>query len=117
MASLVPPRAAIHPTERLHHGDRVVDDYEWLRNKESDEVLSHLSAENAYTEQENAHLDGLRQRIFGEIKDRTLETDLSVPVREGNWWYYGRSVEGKEYGIHCRAPISDADDWTPPVLT
>ncbi|MET0481162.1 MAG: S9 family peptidase [Mycetocola sp.] len=116
MASLLPPRAATHPTERIHHGDTVIDNYEWLRDKESAEVIAHLNAENAYTEQQNAHLAGLRETIFGEIKGRTLETDLSVPVREGNWWYYGRSVEGKEYGIHCRAPIADENDWTPPAL-
>ncbi|SFN75844.1 S9 family peptidase [Mycetocola miduiensis] len=116
MASLLPPRAATHPTERIHHGDTVIDNYEWLRDKESAEVIAHLNAENAYTEQQNAHLAGLRETIFGEIKGRTLETDLSVPVREGSWWYYGRSVEGKEYGIHCRAPIADENDWTPPAL-
>jgi oligopeptidase B len=116
MSSLLPPRAATHPTERTHHGDLVIDNYEWLRDKENAAVLAHLQAENAYTEQQNAHLAGLRETIFGEIKGRTLETDLSVPVREGNWWYYGRSVEGKEYGIHCRAPITGEDDWTPPVL-
>ncbi|MET1052656.1 MAG: S9 family peptidase [Mycetocola sp.] len=116
MPILPPPRAAQHPTERTHHGDTVIDNYEWLRNKESEEVLAHLTAENAFTEQENAHLAGLRETIFGEIKGRTLETDLSVPVREGDWWYYGRSIEGQEYGVHCRAPISGTDDWTPPTL-
>jgi oligopeptidase B len=116
MASLLPPRAAMHPTQRTHHGDTVVDNYEWLRNKENAEVLAHLESENAYTEQQNAHLAGLRETIFGEIRSRTLETDLSAPVREGDWWYYGRSVEGKEYGIHCRAPIDDENDWTPPAL-
>ena len=58
----------------------------------------------------------LREQIFDEIKARTRETDLSVPTREGDWWYYTRTVEGKQYGIHCRAPIAAADDWEPPVL-
>ncbi|MBG6239771.1 oligopeptidase B [Mycetocola sp. CAN_C7] len=116
MALPTPPRAAKHPTTRIHHGDTVIDDYEWLREKDSEEVLAHLEAENAFTEQQNAHLAGLRESIFAEIKDRTLETDLSVPVREGDWWYYGRSIEGQEYGVHCRAPISREDDWAPPVL-
>ncbi|MFU8945820.1 S9 family peptidase [Mycetocola zhadangensis] len=110
------PTAPQRPTERTHHGDTVIDNYEWLRQKDSPEVLAHLEAENAYTEAVNASLAPLRQTIFEEIKGRTLETDLSVPVREGNWWYYSRSVEGKEYGLHCRAPIADASDWTPPAL-
>jgi oligopeptidase B len=58
----------------------------------------------------------LRQKIFEEIKARTKETDLSVPSRRGDWWYYGRSFEGKQYGVHCRCPIAGPDDWNPPVL-
>ncbi len=112
-----PPSAPARPTIRRHHGDEVRDDYEWLRAKEDAEVIAHLGAENAYTEARTAHLAGLRQRIFDEIKARTLETDLSVPTRQGSWWYYGRTVEGKQYGIQCRAPLAGPDDWTPPVLT
>ena len=110
------PRAAVHPTTRTHHGDDVVDDYEWLRDKEDAAVIAHLETENAYTDARTAHLAPLRQRIFDEIKGRTLETDLSVPTRQGDWWYYGRTVEGKQYGIHCRAPLASPDDWTPPEL-
>ena len=58
----------------------------------------------------------MRQKIFDEIKARTKETDLSVPTRRGDWWYYGRSFEGKQYSVHCRCPVSDPDDWTPPDL-
>ncbi|UFS60110.1 S9 family peptidase [Subtercola endophyticus] len=116
MAPLTPPVARKQPLTRLHHGDEFVDDYEWLRDKENPDVLAHLSAENDYTEQQNAHLAVLRDSIFDEIKNRTLETDLSVPVREGDWWYYTRTLEGKQYGIHARAPIAAPDDWTPPVL-
>ena len=94
-----------------------MDPYEWLREKENAEVITHLEAENAFTEQENAHLEPLRETIFQEIKSRTQETDLSVPTRKGDWWYYGRTLEGKQYGIQCRAPLSSPDDWTPPVLS
>jgi oligopeptidase B len=111
-----PPVAAKRPTPRTHHGDVFEDPYEWLREKESPEVVAHLEAENAFTDASTDHLEGLRTRIFDEIKSRTVETDLSVPVREGDYWYYSRSFEGKEYGVHCRAPISSPDDWTPPRL-
>ena len=104
------------PHERTHHGDTVVDDYEWLREKENPAVIAHLEAENAYSRAQTQHLDPLRKAIFGEIKEHTLETDLSVPTRRGSWWYYSRSFEGKQYAVHCRAPIGDPDDWTPPVL-
>ncbi len=111
-----PPVAARKPLDRVHHGDTVVDAYEWLRDKDDPEVIAYLDAENAYTEQATAHLASLRAKLFDEIKARTLETDLSVPVRDGGFWYYTRTVEGAQYGVHCRAAVSGPDDWTPPSL-
>ncbi|MDZ8171280.1 S9 family peptidase [Microbacterium xanthum] len=111
------PRAASRPVIRRHHGDDVEDRYEWLRDKDDAEVIAHLERENAYADARTAHLEGQRQRIFDEIKARTLETDLSVPTRRGDWWYYGRTLEGRQYGIQCRAPLADPDDWTPPELS
>ena len=100
----------------MHHGDEFVDPYEWMRDKSDPEVIAHLEAENAHVEAETAYQEPLRQKIFDEIKARTKETDLSVPLRRGDWWYYGRSFAGKQYGVHCRSPISGADDWDPPVF-
>ncbi|WP_280441224.1 S9 family peptidase [Nocardia brasiliensis] len=120
LGGVAAPIAKTVPTERVHHGDVFVDEYEWLRDKENPEVISYLEAENAYTEAQTAHLAGLRDSIFDEIKSRTQETDLSVPTRMGDYWYYSRSFEGKQYGVHCRCPIAaDAegiDAWTPPQL-
>lgn len=111
-----PPVAKRVDSKREHHGDVFVDPYEWLRDKSNPDVIAHLEAENAYTEHVTEHLAPLRQAIFDEIKARTKETDLSVPTRRDAWWYYGRSFEGKQYSVHCRCPVSDPDDWTPPVL-
>ncbi len=111
------PVAARRPHDRVHHGDVFSDPFEWLRAKDDPEVIAHLEAENAYTDERTAHLAPLRGRIFSEVKSRTLETDLSVPARRGDWWYYGRTNEGKQYGLQCRAPLSSPDDWTPPQLT
>ncbi|MBT2538244.1 S9 family peptidase [Arthrobacter sp. ISL-69] len=114
------PVARKVPTERIHHGDTFVDNYEWLRAKESAEVVEHLKAENAYQETVTAHQEPLREAIFQEIKGRTQETDLSVPNRKDGWWYYTRSAEGKEYGIQCRVKAQDTGDpvadWTPPAV-
>lgn len=110
----VPPTAKRVDHRREHHGDVFIDPYEWLRDKSNPEVIAYLEAENAYTDTQTEHLDPLRQRIFDEIKARTKETDLSVPTRRGDWWYYGRSFEGKQYSVHCRCPVTDPDDWTPP---
>ncbi|WP_438353338.1 S9 family peptidase [Microbacterium sp. CJ88] len=119
MTDSIPPApvARRQPIVRSHHGDDVEDAYEWMRDKEEPSVIAHLEAENAYTTARTAHLAGLRESIFEEIKGRTLETDLSVPSRRGAWWYYGRTVEGQQYGIQCRAPLASADDWTPPELS
>ncbi len=114
-----PPVAARKPIARVHHGDEFIDDYEWLRDAENPETLAYLEAENAWAEQETAHLADLRETIFTEIKDRTQETDLSVPVRHGDWWYYSRTVEGQQYALHCRCPLSrdpQRDPWDPPEL-
>ncbi|TCN47326.1 oligopeptidase B [Rhodococcus sp. SMB37] len=117
MTSPTPPVATKVPRERIHHGHTFVDDYEWLRDKDNPEVIAYLEAENAYTEAQTAHLAPVREAIFEEIKSRTQETDMSVPTRMGEWWYYARTVEGKQYGIQCRCPITDPDDWTPPEIT
>ena len=117
MTELTPPIAAKHPITREFHGCSFVDDYEWMRDKESAETLDYLRAENAYTEQETAHLEELTENIFQEVKSRVKETDMSVPSRRGQYWYYGRSVEGKNYGISCRVPVTEgADPWTAPVI-
>ena len=118
--AITPPVAARIPQQRVHHGDIFVDQYEWLRDKESPEVIEHLKAENAYQEAVTAHQEPLREAIFQEIKGRTQETDLSVPSRKDNWWYYTRSAEGKEYGIQCRVRAANTGnpvaDWTPPAV-
>lgn len=102
--------------ERTHHGHTFVDHYEWMRDKESPEVIAHLEAENAYTAERTAHLEGLREAIFEEIRTRVKETDLSVPVRRGNWWYFSRTTAGKAYAARCRVPVADPAEWTPPAV-
>jgi oligopeptidase B len=110
-----PPVAERRPVTSHFHGHARVDHYDWLRAKDTREVLAYLEAENAHTAERTAHLEGLRDRLFEEIKARTLETDLSVPSRKRRHWYYGRSFEGREYGASCRVPIRAEDDWTPPT--
>ena len=90
---------------REYHGDRVVDPFEWLRDKEDPEVIAHLEGENAYAEAMTSHLEPLRVRIFDEIRSRTQETDLSVPAAYRGWWYYSRTFEGKQYAAQCRVRV------------
>nr|WP_205752141.1 S9 family peptidase [Cryptosporangium phraense] len=107
------PVAKKVPFVRSFHGDEFQDDYAWLADKEDPDTLPYLTAENEYTEQQTAHLESLRETLFDEIKRRTQETDLSVPSRKGDWWYYSRTEEGKQYGIHCRL-AAENDQITPP---
>ena len=102
--SPTPPRAETRPVSREHHGDVVVDPFEWMRDKNDPAVVAHLEAENAYAEAMTEHLEPLREELFQEIRSRTQETDLSVPVASGPWWYYSRSQEGQQYSIECRVP-------------
>src|SRR5215468_2948429 len=112
-AHLVPPAARQIPRERTHHGDTVVDEYAWLADKDNPETIAYLEAENAYTAAITAGQAGLREEIFAEIKGRTKETDLSVPTRKGRWWYYSRTVEGKQYSVHCRCPVRPGETRPP----
>ena len=112
-----PPIAKQEALIREFHGRSFVDEYEWMRNKESQDTLDHLHAENTYTEAKTAHLKQLTENVFEEIKSRVKQTDMSVPSRAGDYWYYGRSEEGKEYGFSCRIPVSEGQDpWEPPVI-
>jgi oligopeptidase B len=108
-----PPAARRIPSERTHHGDTVIDEYAWLADKDNPETLGYLEAENAYTAAMTAGQAGLREEIFAEIKGRTQETDLSVPFRKGGWWYYSRTVAGKQYGVHCRRAVQPGEDAPP----
>ena len=112
-----PPIATKKPVTRSFHGRDFVDDYEWLRDKESPETIAYLEAENAYTDAQTAHLQDLAENIYDEITSRVKQTDMSIPVRAGDWWYYGRTEEGKDYGYSCRLPVEEgADPWTPPTI-
>jgi len=110
---LASPAAKRVPFVRTFHGDSVTDPYAWLAAKDDPDTIAFLEAENAYTEALTAGDEGLRETIFGEIKGRTQETDLSVPARKGAWWYYRRTVEGQQYGLQCRCPARPGDG-TPP---
>ena len=108
------PSAKQVPHQRTFHGDIVTDEYAWLADKADPDTIDYLRAENAYADAATAGLAGLRDQIFEEIKARTQESDLSVPVRKGGWWHYTRTVEGKQYPVYCRRAIR-AGEVVPPV--
>ena len=102
-----PPVAPRRPHTIEAHGDRRTDEWYWLRERENPEVLALLEAENAHTKAMLAHTEGLQQQLYDEIVARIQETDLSVPARKGEWWYYARTVEGQQYPVSCRRQGSE----------
>jgi oligopeptidase B len=104
-----PPIARKQHTETRLHGVVISDDYAWLRDKQDPEVTKYLEAENAYADAVMAPLAGLRDDLYREMLSHIKQTDVSVPYREGAWWYLTRTEEGRQYAIHCRkaAPGDD----------
>jgi oligopeptidase B len=109
-----PPQAKRMPAERTHHGDTFIDEYAWLAAKDEPETTAFLEAQNDYTAELTGGQDQLREAIFTEIRSRTKETDLTVPLRKGGWWYYTRTMEGQQYALHCRRAVRP-EDTGPPV--
>lgn len=97
-----PPVAKKVPKVMTKFGDRRVDDYFWLREKDNPAVIEYLKAENAYTDAVMKPLEGFRDALYKEMLARIKETDESVPYRRHGWWYYTREVEGLQYPIYCR---------------
>jgi len=105
-----PPVAPQRPVESTTHGDVRVDPYAWLRERESDEVIAHLKAENAYTKNVAGASHTTADAIYTEVVDRLQETDATPPARRGAFGYYRRTEEGKDYGIHCRTPWGQEEE-------
>ncbi|HET7433354.1 MAG TPA: S9 family peptidase [Thermoanaerobaculia bacterium] len=101
-AALTPPVAKKVPTAVTLHGDTRTDDYGWLREKTNPETLAYLNAENAYADAVMAPTKDLQAKLYAEMLGRIKQTDAAVPYRKGNYWYYTRTEEGKQYPIYCR---------------
>lgn len=100
--NIVPPIARIIPKTDTLFGDVRVDNYFWLREKSNPEVMNYLEAENRYTEAAMKPTENLQELLYKELRSRIKETDLSVPEKMENYYYYTRLEEGKQYPIHCR---------------
>jgi oligopeptidase B len=96
------PLAPQKPHEITVHGHSRIDDYFWLREKTSQEVLDYLEAENDYTKEILGHTENLQIELYEEMKGRIQETDEEVPYRVDDYYYYSRTVEGQQYPIYCR---------------
>ncbi len=101
-AQPTPPAAPTVDHREERHGATVIDNYFWLREKSNPKVVEYLEAENAYTKAMTADLEPFQDALYAEMLGRIKQTDLCVPVRQGDYLYYSRTEEGKQYPIQCR---------------
>ncbi len=97
-----PPVASVIEHRETRYGTTVVDNYFWLREKSNPEVIKYLETENAYTDAMTKPLKPFENALYSEILSHIKQTDLGVPVRRGDYYYYSRTEEGKQYPIQCR---------------
>ncbi len=99
----VPPVADQRPYDiTTPHGHTRTDEYYWLRERDSADVVAYLTAENQYLDSVMAHTEALQEELFEELRGRIQEDDASVPYRLDGYYYYTRFVEGGEYPLYCR---------------
>ncbi|OQP64199.1 oligopeptidase B [Niastella vici] len=101
-AGVQPPMAEKAPKEFIAHGDKRIDDYYWLNQREDPKVLDYLKAENTYLDAMMGGTKELREKLFNEMKGRIKEKDESLPYKDNGYWYYARFEEGKQYPMYCR---------------
>lgn len=101
-AEVPPPIAKVAPKEFSEHGATRVDPYYWLRDRNDPDTIAYLEAENAYADDMMKHTSALQEKLYQEMKGRIKETDLSVPVKRDEYYYYSRTFEGKQYSVSCR---------------
>ncbi|MFZ0933761.1 MAG: S9 family peptidase [Bryobacteraceae bacterium] len=97
-----PPVAPVKEHREMRHGETVIDNYFWLREKTDPEVVRYLETEDAYTAAMTAGLKPFQEALYTEMLSHIQQTDMGVPVRRGEYLYYARTVEGKQYPIRCR---------------
>ncbi|MCH7557013.1 MAG: S9 family peptidase [Planctomycetes bacterium] len=103
---IAPPAAKVIAKADTLHGDTRIDNYYWLREKSNPEVIKYLEAENKYTKAMMRHTEKFQEQLYKELLGRIKETDLSVPEKIDDYYYYSRTEEGKQYSINCRKKAS-----------
>lgn len=99
-----PPIAKKVPKTTHIHGYAETDDYAWLadKTKTDKDMLAYLKAETDYAEAMMASTKGFQESLYKEMLARIKETDENVPYKNGAYFYYTRTEQGKQYPIYCR---------------
>ncbi len=109
--TLSTPVARRDPKTTVLHDQTLSDDFGWMRDKSSPEVIAYLEAENAYTTHAMAGTEELQAKLYSEMLSHIKETDESVPYPYRGWWYSTRTVEGSQYAIHCRRKAAASGEY------
>jgi oligopeptidase B len=111
--TIKPPMAKKEPKVLKIHGYEITDNYAWMRDRNATkdpEVIKYLEAENAYTEAHMGRHKEFAENLYKEMLGRIKQTDLSVPVKMGDHWYFNRTEEGKQYPTYFRSKTRDGKD-------
>lgn len=110
IAPLAPPVAPRVPMTTVLHGESRSDDYAWLRDRDDPRTRAYLEAENAWTDAATRGWQALEESLYSEMLGRIRQTDLSVPYPRSGWLWYSRTIEGRQYPVHCRRRDADAPE-------
>ena len=105
--TMKPPKAKKIEKIFEEHGHQRIDNYYWLNQRDNQEVIDYLKAENAYTKEILKHTEKLQEKIYKEIVSRIKQTDMSVPYKLNGYEYYTRYEKGKEYPVYCRKALKE----------
>jgi len=108
--SMKPPVARKEAKVLKIHGYTITDDYAWLRDRKTPkdpEIVKYLEAENAYTDSHMGPHKEFVDNLYKEMLGRIKQTDLSVPYKLGNHWYFNKTEEGKQYPSYLRGRSKD----------
>ena len=111
--AMKPPIAKKVPKVLKIHGYEITDNYGWMRDrneKKDPEIIKYLEAENAFTESHMGKHKLFADALYGEMLGRIKQTDLSVPVKMGEFWYFNKTEEGKQYPTFLRSRSRDGKD-------
>jgi len=102
MTMLQPPETEKKPKITEINGDRMVDNYFWLREKANPAVIAHLEAENAYTGAVMKPTEALQEKLYNEILSHIKQTDVNVPYKKDGYYYFSKTQAGLQYPIFFR---------------
>ena len=104
-----PPIAAKIPEKKTYHGHERIDNYDWMRDKKSEEFIEYLNSENRYYSDFMKDYEGVADKMYNEMIARIDEDDTEYPYKNGDYFYYYKTPPGKEYRTFCRAGNSSGE--------